>query len=415
MRVLFIIALVVGLGSSSFAKVNLNSMCYVLNQPGSSIEGENAEELFEIASVSKVVTAFWALRVLGPSYNFSTRVHLTRISADLYDLHIQGSRDPFWGRELTHFLFSELNRMKITRIRHLTFDENLTFRWSVVTDFVNAFNPSADEIAKALRKHILNIDSEYPRTRREATAAGHKLPRALTLQVQNIAPLPLANFQGSPNTQTYVLKSAPLFRYLKEMNLVSNNHVADSLFDSLGGVNKFNDFIAQDMQLDSRDIIFVNGSGDSLIGKDPSGVIIKEYNKASCETMIRILIKLDAELKTHGLGLKDVMAVSGTDTSTLNPRFDSIPNTLVGKTGTVDPAITLAGVISTAKGDVYFGIFMDTDGAADWGTAKDQVRSKVFDLIQRYGGGRRFKYATRSFMPFDQNSRLTLASSFVSP
>jgi D-alanyl-D-alanine carboxypeptidase/D-alanyl-D-alanine-endopeptidase (penicillin-binding protein 4) len=408
MRVFFILLMLVSLGSGAYAKVSLNSMCYVLNAPGKNIEGDHVEELFEIASVSKVVTAYWALRVLGPTYNYQTRIHITRISTHHYDVHIQGSRDPFWGRELTHFLFAELNRLKITRIRNLTFDENLTFRWQVVTDFVNPLTPSADEIAKELQKHILNLGAEYPRTRREAASAGLSLPRALSLQVQNTAPLSSINFQTSPHTQTFVLKSAPLVRYLKEMNLVSNNHVADHLFDFLGGVGAFNQFMAQDMQMGARDFLFVNGSGDSIIAKDSSGAEVKEYNKASCETMIRILIKLDSELKKYGMGLKDVMAVSGTDTSTLNPRFDSIPNTMIGKTGTVDPAITMAGVISTANGDVYFGIFLETDGPADWGNGKDQVRSKVFDLIQRYGGGRSFQYATRSFMPFDQESRLVL-------
>lgn len=395
------------LGVFAQAKVTLNSMCYVLGQPGSQVQGERTEEPFEIASVSKVVTAYWAFQRLGPYFRFNTPIHVTPVGENLYDVHIQGARDPFWGRQMTHFLFSELTKKGVTRIRRLSFDEHFIFRWNVVSDFVEPSNPTPAEITKAVRRHITYLSTEYSTTRREAEARKIKMSGSVSLRVTSVVPLAKLKFAPKANTTTYQLKSAPLYRYVKEMNVVSNNHVADHIFDYLGGSEQFKRFIRQDMNMNSDDIHFVNGSGNSLIGKDDRGALVKEYNKASCSSMIRILIKMDADLKADQLEMKDVLAVSSSDQGTLSPRFDSIPNILAGKTGTVDPAITLAGVVSTAQGDVYFGIFMSTEGAGDWGTARDQVREKVFELIKSHGGHRQFAYAARKFLPFDEYSGFT--------
>lgn len=406
MRAALLIAILVGIEFPVFAKVTLNSMCYVLDQAGSDLQGEKANELFEIASVSKVVTGYWALHELGPDFRFQTRIYITPVSADVFDVHIEGGRDPFWGRQLTHFLFSELNRIGIFQIRHLTFDENLIFRWAVITDYILPSRPSAEEIMKALRLHLTQLRSEYPQTRREAAALGIKMAKNISLRVQTVEPRSRADFQSTPETRLYLLKSSPLVAYLKEMNNVSNNHVADVLFDFLGGAEKFQNFILQDMNLSSLDIRFVNGSGDALVGRNEQGSPIKEYNQASCRAIVQILIRLDSALKARHLGLKDIMAVSRADESTLRPRFDSLPNSLIAKTGSVDPAITLAGVISTARGQVYFGIFMETEGSGDWGTAKDRIRLKIFELMKKFGGRRRFAYTPVRFLSFDARSRL---------
>ena len=108
------------------------------------------------------------------------------------------------------------------------------------------------------------------------------------------------------------------------------------------------------------------------------------------------------------------MAVSGVDGGTLSPRFDSIPNSMVAKTGTVDPAITLAGLLSTQEGDVYFGILMETQSPADWSSARDRVRSRVMDLLDQFGGRRSFSYAKAAFLPFDASSSLTSVENVLS-
>ncbi len=388
------------------AKTSLNSVCYMLDEGGHSrIQGVHSNELFEIASVSKVVTSYWALYQLGPQFRFSTRIFITPLGHDVFDVHIQGARDPFWGRQLTHFLFSELNRNGVRQIRKLSFDENLGFRWFVVTDSVEPEEPTPQEIAGSIARHIRALATEYPRTRQEAANLGMTLPKTLSLTAQTVELVPAAAFQPSSATKSFVVKSAPLFRYLKEMNTVSNNHVADKLFEILGGTPHFRSFIQSSLNLNDLDLVFVNGSGNSISGVDGG---TKTYNRATCEAILRVQYQMQSELQTkYRMSLKDVMAVSGADGGTLSPRFDPIPNSMVAKTGTVDPAVTLTGVLSTTQGDVYFGIFMNTESPADWSNARDQIRNKVMDIIQQYGGRHPFAYTAQSFLPFDSSSSVS--------
>lgn len=385
------------------AKTSLNSACYMLDEGArSKIQGEHTNELFEIASVSKVVTSYWAIHQLGPQFRFSTRIFITPVGRDVFDVHIQGARDPFWGRQLTHFLFSELNRNGVREIRKLSFDENLGFRWLVISDNVETEVLTPQEIADSIARHIRALPSEYPRTRQEAANLGMTLPKTLSLKAQAVEFVPAAAFRPTSGTKSFFVKSAPLYRYLKEMNTVSNNHVADRLFEILGGIQNFRNFMQSNLNLDDRDLVFVNGSGNSIAGANGG---VKDYNRATCEAIIRVQYQMQSELHSkYGMSLKDVMSVSGADGGTLSPRFDSIRNSMVAKTGTVDPAVTLAGVLSTNQGEVYFGVFMNTNSPADWNNARDQVRDKVMDLIQQYGGRRTFEYTARSFLPFDNSS-----------
>ncbi|RYZ61688.1 MAG: hypothetical protein EOP09_19660, partial [Proteobacteria bacterium] len=215
-------------------------------------------------------------------------------------------------------------------------------------------------------------------------------------------------YKPAANTQGFALRSSPLYRYVKEMNRVSNNHVADKIYDYLGGTSEFMKFLTDTMKLSQANLKFVNGSGNSVIvGTTASGTEIKEYNKASCETIIRVMIELQNTLRAQNLDLKDVMAVSRSDESTLRPRYDGMTDSVIAKTGTVDPAISLAGMVSTAHGDVYFGYLYKTQGPADWNTAKDGIRNRVFDLIRKFGGRRATNYTPVAFLSFDQNSYFT--------
>lgn len=398
---------------SCLGKTGLNSICYTLDQSTEKIQGTRADELFEIASVSKIVTSYWAISQLGPDFRFSTRIHTLLVDKGLYDVHIEGGRDPFWGRHLTHLLFAELNRRGIKSIRQLSFDENLIFRWNVMTDYILPAKPTSQEIAVAFRNHLRDLAAEYPRTRREAATIGVSLPTTVSLKATAVIYLPRAEFVSASTAESFVLKSAPLYRYMKEVNMVSNNHVADKVFDYLGGAPAFQSFAQNTLKADAQNIQLINGSGDSFTKGDqpPGAPVIKSYNRASCAAIVRVLIRFEELLqKKYKMDLRDVMAVSGADDSTLNPRYASIPNTLVAKTGTVDPAITLGGLASTAQGKVYFGVFMDTNGPGDWNRARDLVRKSVFDLIDQFGGSKRFAYTPQPFLPFDGQSMAPTSS-----
>lgn len=108
------------------------------------------------------------------------------------------------------------------------------------------------------------------------------------------------------------------------------------------------------------------------------------YNKASCESIIKIIIAMKDLLNNNDLTLKDVMAVSGSDASTLGKRYAGFPNAVVAKT--VNPAIALAGVINTGKGLIYFAYLMKTDGPGDYNRARNMIAANIKALFKKNGG-----------------------------
>lgn len=394
------------LTSTVFAKTSLNSVCYIQGSPGSVLQGEHTKDLFEIASLSKLFTTYWALHELGAQYRFQTQIHVTPVSASVVDVHVEGSLDPFWGRQLTHFLISELYALGIREVRKFTFDENFKLRWSVLISHEKPLTPTTDEIAAGLALHFKNLAAEYPLTFQEAQQTGLNLSQVETFTVKEVSYLSSTDFKKSPRTISRMMRSAPLYRYLKEMNVVSNNHIADKLYEILGGSEKFQRFYQRELRLDTRQLQFVNGSGNSiLVGQGPGGEPLKLYNRGTCESLLQVLVALQNEVtQRQSLALTDVMAVAGTDPGTLKPRYDALPNSIVAKTGTVDPTVALSGVLSTERGEIYFAVLMKTEGVVDWEKARNEVRDRVFDMVQKFGGPRPFPYMNQIFLPFDAGS-----------
>jgi D-alanyl-D-alanine carboxypeptidase len=404
------LALALGiLGSSeALSKPQLNSLCYLEDHAHAEVQGSNSKQLYEIASVSKIVTSFWALQRLGPQYRFKTRLLITPVSPSVFDIHVAGGRDPFFGREMSYFLFSELSKLNIRTVRNLTFDENFIFNWKVRETPTRSYEiiPSRTE---AWMKDRLKFNAkEYSAVRSAAASLGITMAAAPQIRISNVQFLSKQNYRFAEGVKTVELRSAPLFRYLKEMNRVSNNHVADRLFELLGGSAAFQPFIKERMNMDMNDIRFYNGSGDSVHVE--SGNAKKVYNEASCDALVHILDAMRDLLKKSDLDLKNIMAVSGMETkSTLSGHysFPAVSGAMVAKTGTVDPAVALAGMISTEKGDVYFGILYATNGSGDWRRGRDAIRSQLGMLMAKFGGKETFSYESRAFLPFDSASGLT--------
>ncbi|MFP5518890.1 MAG: D-alanyl-D-alanine carboxypeptidase [Bdellovibrionia bacterium] len=399
--------------SMAAARVTINSQCYMnVDDSQKQIVGTATEKEFELASVSKMVTTFWAINKLGPNYRYQNKIHVTPLAGDTYDVHLEGDKDPYMGQEFIYFLVSELNKLGVTKIERLSFDENFDIFWSVresKSQAARSFDPSIAQVATTLESVLMRnkfFPTQYQETRRLAKSKFNleMLPSA-NVQIRKVEPLTKERFLNSKTneTKTFVMNSAPLHRYLKEMNLYSNNYVADLIFARLGGVDEFHKFIKSRLELDLSDIKFVNGSGDSEYAEHG-----KLYNKGSCSSLMKILFAMREDLAKHGLDLPDVMAVSGAENSTLGGRYAGLPNTVVAKTGSVNPAITLSGMIATEKGNLIFAVLMKTDGPADWTAARNKIRGEVNSIIAKNGGAAQVKYTPKTFLPFDSKSGLQL-------
>ncbi|RYZ65680.1 MAG: hypothetical protein EOP09_13885, partial [Proteobacteria bacterium] len=277
------------LASTSFAKSAMNAMCYLEDKPNAKVEGTNPQNMYEIASVSKMVTSFWAINKMGPDYRFTTHIYMEPTGRDEYNVHIRGGSDPYFGREMTHFLFSELSRYGVKRIRTLSFDEGFSLFWSVREKPTWSIDPSARDIAAVLKQKVKISSSEYTATRLQAQKLGMKMQTRVDMRVDNVKFISKDEYNPTVTSRIFELKSAPLHSYLKEMNRNSNNHVADHLFEIMGGPLEFQQFMKKRLDLDPTDIRLVNGSGDRFFVKDEKDQSRKAYNEASCEALVQVV------------------------------------------------------------------------------------------------------------------------------
>jgi D-alanyl-D-alanine carboxypeptidase/D-alanyl-D-alanine-endopeptidase (penicillin-binding protein 4) len=376
--------------------------------------GYQTRDLVPLASVSKVMTSYWAASVLGLDSSFETKLHLTAITDDTFDLHLEGSRDPFMGRATLHFMMSELNRMGVKKIRHLTFDENfrafLGVQENAHTEIGVDGLISAQETADNLRS-LLNrtrwTDSSlkaYTLTQARAKAQGVTMATDIALSVADVQMLPSAIYRdGGDDTIVISLKSSPLSRYLKEMNIYSNNYIADALWVILGGGSGFQKFYQRQLNLGAAQIRFYTGSG--LPSKDAKGQRLD--NLSTCESVLQILNAFEKDLSSVGQDLSSVMMVGGVDNSgTLGSTYeqDSLKGAVVAKTGTIDPTKTLAGYVSTQEGKIFFGAFFRVSGSTQAAQATEQRDYLVKKLIREHGGKKDLGVSSREFLPFDKNS-----------
>lgn len=411
-RILQITAGTLMLSSIASARVYLNSMCYMHeNSTKKAIQGEGAlNKKFELASISKMVTTLWAINKLGPDYRFNTKIYITPATSNSFNVHIQGSRDPIFGQNMGYFLISELNRLGISKIENLTFDENLLYKWDVegsrtAESSTEQFETTAQQ-ASVVRSRLLDtLDSDvnlraYRQLSRQAQdALGLKLNSRPSLDIRRVEFASRSAVTITGKTKIYSLNSAPLRKILKKMNAQSNNYIADNLYWNLGGTDAFNKFAKARLDADESDIEFINGSGNN----DGDG----NYNMASCETMVKVMYALSTDVEKKGYKLQDVMAVAVSDEhSTVRNYGDNMAKAMTAKTGSVNPAKTLTGMVSTKKGDVFFTVLMHTGGRREWPSATNSIKSKVKKLIAVNGGPRRLNYSPSIFLPFDGQSRL---------
>jgi len=427
MKMLYVVLGSVVAASSASAKVYLNSMCTMnANSSQKAIEGDqNKDKKFPLASISKIVTSLWAVEKLGPNYRFTTKLHVNKVGPDNYDVHIEGGRDPIFGRSAGYFLISELNRsgVDIKKIENLTFDENFLLEWGVEergaivgdTRYFKTIEDQAEAVKNSLLANFATAINKQAYNELRAQAASPKINVTMvanpTISIGRVEFLPKGSFRKSATTTTLIYRSAPLHTILKNMNNKSNNHIADVLYWNLGGTEEFKKYVNTAMALTTNEIDFNLGSGnnaDYLYGGT------EVYNRASCETMIKVLYRLNNLLGKEGLALSDVMAVATTDSeSSVRSYGGAMEKSTVAKTGTVNRAKTLAGTVSTQNGTIYFVVLMNMDVLSEQNSATAQIKQKIINLIAKNGGPKKIQYDELLPLPFDAGSKLVNANTIA--
>lgn len=306
------------------------------------------------ASLTKIATSLVALKTWGPEHRFETLISATGPIANGVlqgDLVVAGSGDPFFVWEEAIALGNSLNSLGIKRVTG-----NLVIAGSFAMNY-----QSDPYIAGELLKQGLDSTTWKPGVTAQYLNLPPGTPRphvavSGTVQVASI-----------PNPKQILLlrhHSLPLSQILKEMNVYSNNEMAEMLAQLLGGAQFVRLQAAVASGVPESEILLVNGSG--------LGVENRISPRAACA----MLMAIQRELLHYQINVADLFPVAGYDRrGTLETRH--IPSGTAIKTGTLNNVSALAGVLPTRdRGLVWFAI-------VNHGWDIERLRADQDQLLQR--------------------------------
>jgi len=307
------------------------------------------------ASLTKISTTLASLNKWGPDHQFETLVSVTGpINKGVLqgDLVISGGGDPFFVWEEAIALGNSLNQMGIRQVKG-----NLV----IEGDFYMNYQQNPALAGQELRQG-LNSKLWSPRGfvyRYSLMPKGTAKP-----QVAIAGGIKVASFPIPKKLLLIRHRSIPLTDILREMNIHSNNDMAEMLTQSMGGPEERTKLAVKSADISPDELQLVNGSG---LGVE---------NMISPHAVCAMFIAIDRFLQPNQLSVTDVFPVSGRDKNgTMFARH--IPLGTAIKTGTLGQVSALAGVIPTRdRGRVWFAII-------NRGTDVDGFRKQQDEFLQR--------------------------------
>lgn len=319
---------------------------------------QQGKTLMPGASLTKIATSLASLETWGATYQFETRFRGTGpISNGVLqgDLVVSGGGDPLFVWEEAIAVGNALHQMGIARVAgNLIVTGN--FRMNYQSDPL----ASGEMLRQALDSR--SWPSEVP-------AMYSKMARG-TRKPQVSVDGSVIDRKIVPASQLLLKRrSLPIVEILKQMNVHSDNEIAQMLADNLGGATIVQQQATWAAGVPGEEVQLVNGSG--------LGVENRMSPRAACAMMQAI----GRYLQTAELTVADLFPVSGRDLGTLEYRH--IPPYAVVKTGTLDSVIALAGAIPTRdRGLVWFAII---NRGTDWDALRAEQDLFLQKLVQQWG------------------------------
>ncbi|MFQ4146960.1 D-alanyl-D-alanine carboxypeptidase [Chlorogloeopsis sp. ULAP02] len=312
------------------------------------------------ASLTKIATSLVALKAWGAQHQFETVVGTTgSVQKGVLqgDLIITGGGDPLFVWEEAIALGNTLNKMGIKQIKG-----NLIISGNFAMNFQRHPLLAGQALKQALNHNTWSraITLQYSLMPKGTPKPEVKIAGTIKFEAQTIP------------QQTLLVRrrSLPLHQLIKEMNVFSNNEMAQMLAESVGGHTVVQSTAARLARVPESEIQLINGSG--------LGVENRISPRAACA----MLMALQQEALTHGLNLADLFPMSGFDRrGTLYARH--MPAGTVMKTGTLNDVSALAGVIPTRdRGLVWFTIINRGPYVLNFRAEQDKLLQNLIKQLQ---------------------------------
>ncbi len=332
----------------------------------------NGNRLRSAASLTKIATTLAALSTYGADYQFETKIYAVGEIKDgtlQGDLLVEGDRDPFFVWEEAIALGNSLQKLGIRKVTG-----KLIVNDKFYMNYKSKSLVAAELLLKSLNEKLWSA---------EVASQYLTLPLGtLRPQIQIVGGVEVvegageqgsrgaeeaggAGGAGEQRVQLLVRhQSLPLGEILRQMNIYSNNEIAQMLADALGGASKVMSIAEEFAFVSSGDISLINGSG------------LGEENRIAPYAVCQMLMAIDRLLNSHSLSVVDLFPLAGRDVvGTMQNR--TIPTGTAVKTGTLDRVSALAGVIPTReRGNIWFAVINS-------GSQTEFLRKEQDRLIQR--------------------------------
>ncbi|MBW4687063.1 MAG: D-alanyl-D-alanine carboxypeptidase [Komarekiella atlantica HA4396-MV6] len=312
------------------------------------------------ASLTKIATSLVALKTWGPDHQFETLVSATGpvVNGVLKgDLVIAGGGDPMFVWEEAIALGNTLNKMGIKQVKG-----NLVITGNFAMNFQRHPLMAGQFLKQAMNHKTWTRPANYI-----YSIMPKGTPKPQVVIAGNVKFEPQLNPQ-----KTLLLRhhSLPLQQLIKEMNVFSNNEMAEMLAESVGGATVVESTAANLARVPQSEIQLINGSG---LGPE---------NRISPRAACAMLMTLQREAVAHKLTLADLFPVSGFDhRGTMHSRH--IPAATVIKTGTLRDVSALAGVMPTRdRGLVWFAIINRGTNVSAFRTGQDNLLQRLVKQLQ---------------------------------
>ncbi|MGK7952015.1 MAG: D-alanyl-D-alanine carboxypeptidase/D-alanyl-D-alanine-endopeptidase [Xenococcaceae cyanobacterium] len=314
----------------------------------------NGSQARSAASLTKIATTLAALSTYGVDYQFETKIYAAgEINNGVLqgDLLVEGDGDPFFVWEEAIVLGNSLQKLGIREVTG-----KLIVNDKFYMNYKSNSLVAGELLLKSLNERLwtVEVSRQYLTLPLGTLRPQIKIDGGVGKQV-----LPTAEKQLLIRHQ-----SLPLGEILQQMNIYSNNHIAQMLADAVGGASKVMSIAQEVAGVSREDISLINGSG------------LGEENKIAPHAACQMLMAIERLLKGHSLDLVDLFPLSGRDgVGTMENR--SIPTGTALKTGTLNQVSALAGVIPTSdRGRIWFAIINS-------GSQIEYFRQEQDRLLQR--------------------------------
>jgi serine-type D-Ala-D-Ala carboxypeptidase/endopeptidase (penicillin-binding protein 4) len=340
------------------------ALVYVVDEKGNELIAQNVDKPFVPASVTKLVTAWLALEVLGPDYRFQTKFYLDKNRV----LYVRGGGDPFLISEelapLATELVAAIGKEPITGIVLDASYYPSDLRIPGIEDTDEAYNALNSALAvnfntiAAVRKGntVSSAEEQTPitplaisqfRARGPQGRGRISLAQDPAVSLQYAGELIAAfieraggSVKGKITTGTvpedlkpvYVHKqSRTLSQILTQLLIASNNYIANQVFLEIGGTLGGAVSLEKSLQV-ANEMLAANGLADAIHLEEGSGISRDNHFTAR--------------------GLAHVLELFATHANLLHGHDGGM-----NKTGTMSGVHTLAGYADTkSHGRVRFVI-----------------------------------------------------------